>query len=620
MKKIFYSILWLFRWLGKFFRTTVTVLSSLFFLAFLIGVPVLLFNSPKVMVPEGTALILAPVGDIVEKRSPIDPMAGAINNLAGIPVPQETFLQDIIDAVNTATEDHRIKLIVLAPDRMKKAGLNQIQAIGQAIDTFKNAGKKVVATGNTFNQMQYYLASWADEIYLHPMGGVALRGFGVFRLYVQTLLNNLDIDIHVFRVGTFKSALEPIIRNDMSLAAKEANKLWLDNLWATYCNDIATHRDFSPATINETINNLAIKLRRAQGDKAEMALEAGLIDGLQYRHEFEQYMTKLVGPAGTGDSFNHISLQDYLQTFTRSYTSNGEQDELVGIISANGNIVYGEGTVSQIGSAPLIRQIRQARKDKRIKALVLRITSGGGSAFASELIRQELLRMQKAGKPVVVSMGSVAASGGYWLAANADKILASPTTLTGSIGIFGAIPTFDKALAKLGVFSDGVGTTTMAHFGNPTSQMSEQEKAVFQMGVVQGYSRFLNIVANGRKLDLSTVENIAEGRVWDGSTALRLGLIDKFGTLEDAVTAAADLAGVPRGNGVYIHIDRSGLRHIFRQMTTSTLALTQKTFAGSMLPAPLHDKVSEEFGFLLDSPDPGHIYAHSLLPPSPIAF
>lgn len=620
MKRFFRICSLPFVWLWKFLSTGITVLSNLLFISFALLLITVLFYTPKVTVPAGSALVLALEGDLVEERSPMDPVAKIFNNLAGVPLHGEIFLQDIIDTIDTAADDPRIKLLVINPNRMGNASLEQIRAIGAAINSFKKTGKKVIAVGDTFNQAQYYLASWADKIYLHPMGSVDVHGFTVFRLYMQEMLDKLAINFHVFRVGTFKSAVEPFLRNDMSPEDKEANRLWLSNLWNAYCADIAEHRKIEVEILTENINKLVSQLASVGGNRSQLALATGLVDGLKTHQELEQIFQKMVGPASDKSGYNRIGFQEYLQTVTPSYTDARGKKELIGIIAASGNIMYGKDTVGQIGSDDLIKRIRKARQDKRIKAIVLRISTGGGSAFASELIRQELLLAKKEGKIVVVSMGAMAASGGYWLAADADAIVASPVTLTGSIGIFGAMPTVEKTLAKIGIHGDGVGTTDIAHFGNLTIGMSREEAAAFQMDVEHGYQQFLNIVATGRKMTVAEVEKIAEGRVWDGATALNLRLVDKLGNLEDAIAEAARLAHVPKENGYFIDLTHDTYLERFKRAEQPVEALAARLVNSSLFPTLLRRPLVDQFDFLLQGDDPNRLYAHCLLPGSATTF
>lgn len=620
MKQFFHILFLPLRWLWKFLSSGLTVLTNLIFLSMLmIGLTAALYT-PKVHVPNGSALVLAPEGDIVEQRSPMDPLTRAVSEISGTPLHEETFLQDILDAVVVAADDQRIKMLVINTNRMGNASLDQIRAIGSALDDFKKTGKQVVALGDSFNQAQYYLASWADKIYLHPMGAVNIRGFSVFRLYLREMLDKLAINVHVFRVGTFKSAVEPLLRNDMSPEDKEANRLWLTSLWKTYSADVVQRRKLDPAVFADNVNQTVSQLASVGGDRGQLALAVGLVDGLKTHQEVEQLLKDQVGPSTDKKSFNHIGLQQYLQTITPSYTDAAQKKDLIGIIAASGNILSGEGGVGQIGADDLIKRIRKARQDERVKAIVLRISTGGGSAFASELIRRELVQAKQEGKIVVVSMGAMTASGGYWLAADADAIVAAPTTLTGSIGIFGAIPTVEQTLANIGVHGDGVGVTDIAHFGNLTIAMSAEETSAIQSEVDQGYRRFIEIVAKGRKMSPAQVEKIAEGRVWDGATALQLGLVDKLGNLEEAIAEAARLAKVPEENGYFIELTPENYLERFKRAEQPVEAMVARLVGSPLLPAPLQRAAAEQFDFLLHGSDPKGLYAHSLLPLSALAF
>jgi len=620
LKKIFSLISLIFRFSWKFMITSATIISGIFLLSGIAVILFMLFYQPVTKIPDGTALVLAPKGNIVEQKSPLDPMSRMINNLTGTPIHEELRLQDIIEGIRAAAKDDRIKLLVLAPDHINRASLNQLRDIGREIEQFKKNDKLVISIGDNFTQGQYYLASWGDKIFLNPMGQINLQGFGVFRLYMRDLLDKLAVNFHVFKVGSFKSALEPFIRNNMSPAAKEANQQWLTSLWNQYSQDIADNRGLPVRAVNNAVDKLVDNIRLADGDPGRMALNNGLIDGLKTRNEIRQSLIKLVGSNGDGTSFNQINFSDYLTTITPEYSQplSAEEDR-VGIIVARGNIVYGEAAVGQIGSEDLTRQIRQARKNKHIKALVLRVDSSGGSAFASELIRSELLLTRKAGKPVVISMGSMAASGAYWIAAAADKIFASPTTLTGSIGIFGALPTFENSLAKVGIFNDGTGTSSLAGAGNPTRPLPKDFSAAMQARVERGYRKFIEIVATGRNMKPAQVKKIAEGRVWDGATALKLGLVDQMGTLEDAVAAAADLAGLSTEKGTYLRGTESPVQMILKSIGVAESAISANSSPVSKFADTLIRQTAPYFNFIAEG-DPQHIYAHSLLPESATTF
>ena len=619
MKRVFQILTLPFVWAWKILSSGLSVLVNLLLLASLVGVLSLLLYRPPVSVPDGAALVLAPEGAIVEQRSPIDPMTRVINRLAGGPLSEDVALQDVLDTIDRAAADQRIKLLLLKPGRISSISLDQAQSIGAALARFKKAGKMVIAFADSYSQAQYYLASWADRIYLQPMGAVNLRGFAVFRLYLRELLDRLAVNLHVFRVGTYKSALEPLIRNDMSAEDREANSLWLGNLWTACVADIARHRKLTVENLGENINAQVANLASVHGDRSALALTTGLVDGLKSHQEMESELKALLAEPDKTGGPSQVSFADYLETFTPPHTRAEGKDQLIGIIVAEGNILYGSGTVGQIGSDNLIRQIRKAREDKRVKAVVLRITTGGGSALASELIRQELALTSKAGKPVVVSMGAMAASGGYWLSADADLIVASPVTLTGSIGIFGAVPTLERTLARLGVHGDGVGTTAVSHFGNLASAMSTEEQAMFQMDVEQGYRQFLEVVARGREMDVAAVAKIAEGRVWDGATALRLGLVDRLGNLAEAIAEAGRLAKVPAENGYYLDLGPGSLRERLQRVDKPVEVLVARLF-GSWALAGLGRPLAGPVELLLGGADPRALYAHSLLPPADELF
>ena len=366
MKRVFQILTLPFVWAWKILSSGLSVLVNLLLLASLVGVLSLLLYRPPVSVPDGAALVLAPEGAIVEQRSPIDPMTRVINRLAGGPLSEDVALQDVLDTIDRAAADQRIKLLLLKPGRISSISLDQAQSIGAALARFKKAGKKVIAFADSYSQAQYYLASWADRIYLQPMGAVNLRGFAVFRLYLRELLDRLAVNLHVFRVGTYKSALEPLIRNDMSAEDREANSLWLGNLWTACVADIARHRKLTVENLGENINAQVANLASVHGDRSALALTTGLVDGLKSHQEMESELKALLAEPDKTGGPSQVSFADYLETFTPPHTRAEGKDQLIGIIVAEGNILYGSGTVGQIGSDNLIRQIRKAREDKRV--------------------------------------------------------------------------------------------------------------------------------------------------------------------------------------------------------------------------------------------------------------
>lgn len=619
MKKLFFFLGRTFYWFWKLLTTGCLVFTNLIIIATVLLV-LAFFIQPEVQVPDDSALVLALQGDIVEKPTAISPMSRLVNGFAGIPVPRETLLQDVLDVINAASEDDRIKLIVLSLTEMKNCSLNQLRTVGQALESFKQAGKKVIAIDDQYSQRQYFLASYADEIYLNPMGSLGLRGFGIFRLYLKDLIDNLAINFHIFRVGSYKSATEPFLRNDMSEDAKIANRLWLTNLWNLYCTEISSNRGLEPEFINTFINEMPQLLRQAGGNMSRMALAAKLVDGIKTRPEIDAYLSDIVGRSEDDKSFNNIHFTDYLEQVSTSFTGEQSSRNHIGLIVAQGNIMYGPKIPGQISSENLRGLIREARKDNKIKALVLRIDSGGGSALASEQIRQELLLLQQTGKPLVVSMGGMAASGGYWISASADRIIAAPSTLTGSIGIFGIIPTLEESITKIGVHSDGIATNRMAGAGNPTTPFPPEYGETIQLSVEEIYSRFLAIVSEGRKMPVENVKKIAKGRVWDGKTARELGLVDELGNLDDAVTAAAELAGLKNYSPLYIKEKDSSGDHILRQLGLETLSLLQRYSLVAFPVLPLLGAVDKHFDLTMFKNDPSGIYAHCLLPRPGAAF
>ncbi len=611
MKRLFIALGMLAHGLWRLLAGLRTALANLLLLLVLAVIALAVFLPHTGRVPQGCALLLNPGGRIVEEKSSIDPLARFISHAVGSAVSEETLLQDILDVIREAGKDKRIKLLLLDPSSIEQASLVQLQAIGRELDRFREGGKKVIAAADAYTQAQYYLAAHADEVYLNPMGQVALQGFALYRLYAQEFLEKFSIDFHVFRVGTYKSAVEPLLRNDMSVEDREANRLWLNRLWEHYVATIAAKRRLTSAEVNAIVEGMPALLTATAGDSARLAMENKLVDGLKSGPELDNYLRKLVGTE-VGDGFRRVDFSDYLATLTPSYTKELRQERKVGIIVAQGDIVQGKGGPGQIGSDALAAQLRRAADNERIAAVVLRLDTGGGGVLASELIRQELLELRQSGKPVVVSMGSLAASGGYWIASAADRILAAETTLTGSIGIFGAVPNGHKALARLGLHSDGIATSPLAGSGDITRPLPPELRQVLQLQVEEGYRRFVALVAEGRSMTLEKVEQLAEGRVWDGRSALELGLVDEIGGLTEAVSAAANLAGLATTQAVYIKQSSSSRWGSWRLLGEATI-----TGRGSdQLLAALMRQLLPQLASLTTPylhGDPGHLYAHSLV-------
>jgi protease-4 len=507
----------------------------------------LLFSGGK-QVPDGAALILSLSGNIVEQKT----ATMLSNQVFGDAVQAETLLKDIIDVIDYARDDQRIKAMMLDLRDMGGAGPSKLQDIGAALNRFKDSGKLVIAYGDYFSQSQYYLAAHADNVYINPMGGVGLYGYGLYRTYFKSALEKLRINFHVFRVGTYKSALEPFLRDDMSKDARESNLSWVTELWDYYKVDIASQRGLDPGNIDDFINNLPRHLAKVQGDTALLALNHGLVDALKTRDDVSRELIELVGEDRGIGTYKQTEFNDYLQIIRPHLAMKKPTASHVGIIVAKGFILDGDQPAGTIGGDTLADLIQRARENDTIKAVVLRIDTGGGSGLASEIIRREVEITRMSGKPVIVSMGSTAASGGYWIAAGADEIWASPTTITGSIGIFGAFATFEKSLASLGIHSDGIGTTKLADAFNPGRPLNPLVKDVMQQIIEQGYRRFVKTVAEGRNMAPEDVEKLAQGRVYTGSAAVKLGLVDKLGSLSEAVSSAATHAGLKDYEVTYI--------------------------------------------------------------------
>ncbi|MEJ2219908.1 MAG: signal peptide peptidase SppA, partial [Desulfobacterales bacterium] len=524
------------------------IVGNVLFLLLIIFFIAIVFFDGGEDVPDGAALILSPEGNIVEQQTE----SMLASDIFGDAAREETVLRDIIDVIDFAKDDERIEVLVLDLRKMRKAGLSKLQSIGTALDRFSDSGKQIFAFGDYFNQQHYYLAAHADRLYLNPMGAVMLHGFGLYRKYYKTALDKLQIQFHVFKVGTYKSALEPVLRDSMSDYAKEANIAWLTVLWDFYKADVASKRRFQPQDLDDFINNYPDHLAASEGDAALMALNLGLVDELKTRDEVRRELIERLGPDKDGLTFKQIDFDQYLNHIRPDLMKSHPARDKVGIIVASGIIMDGEQPSGRIGGDTMADLLVRAREDENVKAVVVRIDSGGGSATASEIISREIELTHQAGKPVFVSMGSIAASGGYWIAAPADQIWATPTTITGSIGIFGAFPTFEKSLKSLGITSDGVGTTKLSDAFDPSRPLNDLVAQSMNQVIEQGYRRFIQRVAEGRNMQPEAVEKIAQGRVWAGITAKSLGLVDKIGSLQDTIDAVAETAGLDDYEITYI--------------------------------------------------------------------
>jgi protease-4 len=526
-----------FSGIGWFLRSLRELLVNLVFLLFILVLLTAFWQKDVHKMPNDVALIINPAGILVDQLSYVDPMAYVLQGESDFP--QETLVRDLTKTIKAAATDKHITSLVMQLDELEFGGVSKMLEVSAALKVFKASGKKIYIYGDSFSQDQYLLAAHADEIFLHPMGEVELTGFGVYRNYFKDALDKLEIDFHVFRVGEYKSAMEPFLRQDMSEQDRQSNLTWLNSLWGNYLQAVTTARGIKTDVIDRFINKNDEVLAAVKGNAAQAALNAGLITAIKGREETNEFLLNELGEDENGD-YRGIDYRDYLAMGIKENKSENK----VGLIVASGEIVDGEAPSGEIGGDTLAGFIREAIDDEAVKAVVLRVDSGGGSAFASEVIREQILALRETGKPLIISMGSVAASGGYWISADADEIWSTPTTLTGSIGIFGAFPTVQKSLQKLGINTDGVGTTTVAGGMRIDRALDPITERAIQSSVEFGYQQFIGVVSKGRNLQPAAVEAIAQGRVWSGADALSNKLVDKLGGLDEAIASAAKLASL----------------------------------------------------------------------------
>lgn len=589
------------------------IVNLVFFVVLFLFVLALTSDDGQIQVPDSSALILDIKGDIVEQTVEIDPMNAFLEEALDQPAENpEVLLQDIIDVIERAKNDKRIKVLVIKPQGIQRAGITKLSMISKAIDSFKSSGKKVIAVGDGYSQDQYYFATMADEIWLNPNGWLLLDGYGRYQMYYKSALDKLAISKHIFRVGTYKSAVEPYMRDDMSPEAKEANQAWLNDLWTQYKQDVATRREFSVENFDETVSVLLDKLERVDGKIAQYALNNHWVDALKTREDINKSLIELVGNKN-GQTYNHIGFKDYLRATKPLMPITNPNRDAVALIVAKGTILDGKRSPGSIGGDSTASYLRKARLNDRVKAVVLRVDSPGGSAFASDVIRQEVELLKAAGKPVVASMGTYAASGGYWISAAADKIIASPTTITGSIGIYGFMMTFENSLEKLGVFTDGVGTTELAGVG-VTTGLNEGVSKIFQLSIERGYQDFIELVATNRNMTFEQVDNVAQGRVWSGIQAKNLGLVDELGSLNDAIRIAAEMASLSDYEQLLIEKELSP-QDLFWKNFFAESASFLPTKAPDTTPVPVRQLIKSivaEYNAIAELNDPQGIYAKCL--------
>ncbi|EBI6967527.1 signal peptide peptidase SppA [Salmonella enterica] len=609
----------LWRFIAGFFKWTWRVLNlvremvlNLFFIFLVlvgVGIWMQIGNGSNSEQTARGALLLDISGVIVDKPSTNHRLGALGRQLFGASSDrlQENSLFDIVNAIRQAKDDRNITGIVLDLKNFTGADQPSMRYIGKALREFRDSGKPVFAVGENYSQGQYYLASFANKIWLSPQGQVDLHGFATNGLYYKTLLDKLKVSTHVFRVGTYKSAVEPFIRDDMSPAAREADNRWIGELWQNYLHTVSANRQISPQQLFPGAQAIIDGLTSVGGDTAKYALDHKLVDALASSADVEKALTKQFGWSKTENNYRAISYYDY------SLKTPADTGGTIAVIFANGAIMDGEETPGNVGGDTTASQIRDARLDPKVKALVLRVNSPGGSVNASEVIRAELAAAKAAGKPVVVSMGGMAASGGYWISTPANYIVANPSTLTGSIGIFGVINTVENSLSSIGVHSDGVSTSPLADI-SMTKALSPEVQQMMQLSIEYGYKRFITLVADARKRTPEQIDKIAQGHVWTGEDAKANGLVDSLGDFDDAVAKAAELAKLKQWHLDYYQDEPTVLDMVMDSMTGSVRAMLPEAIQ-AMLPAPLvsaANTVKAEGDKLAAFNDPQNRYAFCL--------
>jgi len=600
-----------FSGIGSAITFSRNLVMNIIFILFLIIVLIAIGSSAPRPLPEKFALQIAPSGMLVDQRSYMDTASLLLKDENE---ESETVVRDVIDAINHAADDKRINSIVLELGGLEGGGITKMNEIGQALQAFKAKEKHIIAVSDNYSQDQYFLASFADEIYLHKMGEVQLTGYGRYITYYKTALEKLGVNMHVFRSGKYKDYVEPYLRDNMSDESREHNSQWLNALWAEYTNVVETQRKLPAGSLNTLINNLDTKLAEVKGNGAQLAINEKLVDKLVTRNEIDNLLLEKFGKNEDDNYYNAVGVRAYLAETKLHKLPKAHQ---VGLIVASGTIQDGFHPEGSIGSENFVDILRSVQEDDSIKALVIRVDSGGGSAFASEIIRAEIDAIREKKIPVFISMGSVAASGGYWLATAGDEIWATSTTITGSIGVFGAFPTLENSFQKIGLNTDGVSTTELGGDPGIDRPLAPKMNNVIQSGVDHTYQTFINLVASARKKDAAEINEVAQGHVWTGAKAKELGLVDNLGSLNDVIAAVATKAALDDYSVKLISQKLSPKEELIRKLAGENT----KGFIPKSLLKPLVDlqSVQQELSPLLKPlmalqkmTDPQGIYASCL--------
>ena len=597
--------------LWHFINGSRKVFLNLLFLLFLYFV-FIAFQAPDTfrLKPDST-LVIRPYGNVVEQYT-TTPLDRALQEATG-QERSETRLRDMLEAIHRAAEDSDITQLVIDPNYLGGIGLASLKDLEHALDAFRSTGKSVIAVAQNLGQQQYYLASLADEVWLDPNGTIWIDGYSSYRQFYREGLEKLAVEINLFRVGKYKSAMEPYIRDDMSDEAKEAGRFWLSSLWQQYLEGVAEHRGLILESLQSSIDDLPNQIENVDGDFAQYSLDLGLVDRLMTAPEARQELARRGTPDKAGDSYRAVGMQDYLDITKPLRNLSGAKR--IAIVVAEGEIVRGRHPAGRIGSISTSEQLRRVARDDKVAAVVLRINSPGGEVFAAETLLLELQQVRDAGKTVVVSMGNVAASGGYWISMAADEVWASPATITGSIGVFGMLPTFGETLAKIGVHTDGFGTTDMAGKLRLDMPLDPGIARVFQSSVERTYRQFISLVNDARGFeDLEKVNELAQGRVWTGEQALERGLVDKTGTFQDAIEASARIAGLGDNYQIeWIEPEKSALDELFTDFMAAAISRLNLSISTPVsLPASWLQSMLGDLQFIVAQQGKFTVAAHCL--------
>lgn len=604
----------IFKWSWRILNFVRQLVANVLFIIILLlaaGAYALLSEQDTQTSREPGALYVNLSGVVVDQLTRNSPLESLSLQLLGASSGQlqENSLFDVVETIRTAATDPDITGMILKLDDFVGADQPSLQYIGKTITEFRKQGKRVYAASGNYNQAQYYLASYADKIYMPPQGSVGIYGFATNTLYYNELLEMLKVKTHIFRVGTYKSAVEPMLRNDMSPEARESTQRFISVLWDNYLTSLAENRKTAKSTIFPGAQQMLALMKTAKGDNAAYAVTQKLVDEIMPANVFESEMAKTFGWDKKNNTINAIPFAEYAKNLNIGVPQ-GKTTGNIAVVVVQGAIVDGPDAPGMAGSDTIAAQLREARLDPEVKALVLRVNSPGGSVTASEQIRAEVAALKQSGKAVVVSMGGVAASGGYWVSTPANYIIASPSTITGSIGIFGVVTTFEDSLSEIGVHTDGVSTSPLAD-ATVTKALTPEFSELMQLYIESGYSNFINLVAKSRHKTPEEVDKIAQGRVWVGSDAKANGLVDKLGDFDDAVAKAAELASVEHPVLNWMQPEMTFIDRLLAE-TAGNVKVTLPSSLQGLIPAPVGAQLTQQASFMKMLTDPQYRYAFCL--------